>query len=468
MDEYARQNGFNRRWFIKSGVAAGAALALPHAALAGEGQKRQDDINVAFIGVGEQGKTLLDNCVRIPGLRIKAVCDIWPYRRTWGSRRASAYKHENNAYEDYREMLAKEKNLDAAVIATPDFWHSRQTVDCLKGGLHVYCEKEMSNTIEDAKKMVLAARETGKLLQIGHQRRSNRRYRYCFDNVIKGAKLLGRISAANGQWNRSPADFLGVPKKYTPSAEMLAKYGYKSVEQFRNWRWFKGLGGGPIVDLGSHQIDVFNWFLQARPKSVTASGRMNFYDEKKRQWYDTVMAIYEYEMPQGGVTAFYQTLSASASGGYFENLMGNQGSLTISESGGKCAVYRDKTQAPEWDKWVKMKLLYKQCDCEIECIEEAIEKCKSKCGCPQITEKETGSVLDTRETPPPPKYELPIAMKQKAHRGHLENFFDAIRGKEKLNCPAEIGYETAVTVLKVNEAIVAGRKLEFKEDEFKV
>jgi len=467
MDEYARQSQIDRRRLIQSGVAAGAGLLLPRAALAGAREKKPDDINVAVIGVGEQGKTLLDNCMQMPGLRIKAVCDIWPYKRIWGSRRLSAYKHENNAYEDYKEMLDKEKGLDAAIIATPDFWHSPQAVNCLKAGLHVYCEKEMSNTIEGAKKMVLAARETGKLLQIGHQRRSNRRYRYCFENVIKGAKLLGRINAVNGQWNRSPAEFYGVPKKYTPSTEMLAKYGYKSVEQFRNWRWFKGLGGGPIVDLGSHQIDVFNWFLQTRPKSVTASGRMNFYDGKKRQWYDTVMAIYEYETPHGGVTALYQNVSASASGGYFENFMGNEGSLVISESGGKCAVYRDRNHAPAWDKWVKAGLLYKQCECETKCIEEAIEKCKSKCGCPQITEKETGSVLDPRETPPPPKYDLPIAMKQKPHRGHLENFFDAIRGKEKLNCPAEIGYETAVTVLKVNEAVAAGRKLQFKEDEFK-
>ena len=461
------QDQIDRRSFLRSSAALSAGLILPNAALASI-SKEPDDINVAIIGVGEQGSTLLDNCAQMPGLRIRAVCDIWPYKRKWMSRRLITYKHKNNAYEDYREMLDKEKDLDAAIIATPDFWHSQQTVDCLKAGLHVYCEKEMSNTIEGAKKMVLAARETGKLLQIGHQRRSNRRYRYCFENVIKGAKLLGRISAVNGQWNRSPAILQSVPKKFTPSTEMLAKYGYKSVEQFRNWRWFKGLGGGPIVDLGSHQIDVFNWFLQARPKSVTASGRMNFYDSKNRQWYDTVMAIYEYQTARGGVTAFYQTVSASASGGYFENFMGNEGSLVISESNSKCAVYRDKDHAPEWEKWVKAGLLYKQCDCEIECIEEAIEKCKRECGCPQITEKETGSVLDPRETPPPPKYEIPIALRQKVHQGHLENFFNAIRGDAKLNCPAEIGYETAATVLKVNEAIAAGRKLEFKDDEFKV
>ena len=69
------------------------------------------------------------------------------------------------------------------IVATPDFWHAPHTIDCLKAGKHVYCEKEMSNTLEGARSMVMAQRETGKLLQIGHQRRSNprsaRRWRHC-------------------------------------------------------------------------------------------------------------------------------------------------------------------------------------------------------------------------------------------------------------------------------------------------
>ena len=76
-------------------------------------------------------------------------------------------------------------------------------------------------------------------------------------------------------------------------------------------------------------------------------------------------------------------------------------------------------------------------------------------------------MLDVRESPKPPSYEIPVTMEGKPyHQPHLENFFDAIRGKAKLNCPAEIGYETAVTVLKVNEAVAAARKLEFKPEDF--
>ena len=77
-------------------------------------------------------------------------------------------------------------------------------------------------------------------------------------------------------------------------------------------------------------------------------------------------------------------------------------------------------------------------------------------------------MADVRTSVPATQYDLPITMDKPFHQPHLENFFDAIRGKAKLNCPAQVGYETAVTVLKVNEAIKAAKKLDFKPEEFKV
>jgi len=462
----------DRRSFLHSAAAAGAGLAFSPMVLGKTAAgKKPDDINVALLGAGEQGQVLMSACLKIPGIRIKAVCDIWKaYNQKRVSRMLVKYRHDHNTYVDYKEMLAKEKDLDAVIIATPDFWHAEHAVECLEAGLHVYCEKEMSNTLEGARQMVQAAKKTGKLLQIGHQRRSNPRYVFCCENLIKGANLLGQITAVSGQWNRRASEPLGHPKNAAIDQATLEKYGYKSMQQFRNWRWYKGLGGGPIVDLGSHQIDIYNWFLDANPKSVLASGRTNFYDKKTHEWYDTVMAIYEYETAWGNVTAFYQTISSSGSGGYFENFLGTEGSLIISERNNRCEIYRDERTAPKWDKWVKGGLLYKQCECEIDCIEKAKKDCVEKCGCPQIVEWKTGAVLDVRESPLPPKYELPVAMDKKYHQAHLENFFDAIYsgGGVKLNCPAEVGYGTAVAVLKVNEAAEAGRKLNFKPEEFTV
>ena len=147
-------------------------------------------------------------------------------------------------------MLDNEKGrLDAVIVATPDFWHATHAIACLKAGLHVYCEKEMATNLEDARRIVLAARGSGKLLQVGHQRRSNPRYLYCYRKLLQEAALLGRITTVNGQWNRSRQDQRTMPARYAISLQTLEKYGYRSMQQFLNWRWYRGLGGGPIVDL---------------------------------------------------------------------------------------------------------------------------------------------------------------------------------------------------------------------------
>ena len=177
----------------------------------------------------------MEAMLRIPGLRFRAVCDIWTeYNLRRVVNTLKRFKQEPNGYEDYREMLDKEKQLDAVIIATPDFWHAQHTIDALKAGKHVYCEKEMSNTLEGARSMVLAQRETGKLLQIGHQRRSNPRYLHCYHKLLGEAKLLGRIVTVNGQWNRAVAPDLGAPDRYAiPAghAEAVRVQGHASVPQ---------------------------------------------------------------------------------------------------------------------------------------------------------------------------------------------------------------------------------------------
>jgi predicted dehydrogenase len=443
----------NRRRFLHSATAMGAGLALAPTVFSASPQTSEPDpINVALIGAGAQGRELMEATIRIPGVRFQAVCDIWPYNRKWLAGRLRAYRHGHNKYEDYREMLDKEKDLHAVIVASPDCWHADHTVACLDAGLHVYCEKEMSNTLAGARRMVEAARHTGKLLQIGHQRRSNPRYIFCHDKLLTEAKLLGQITAINGQWNRSVQTPTGWPKKAEMDAATLKRYGYESMQQLRNWRWYKKLGGGPIVDLGSHQIDIYNWYLGARPTSVLASGRTNYYDKTTHEWYDTVMAIYEYETPQGPVTAHYQTISTNSSQGYYESFMGHEGTLLMSERAARCRAYRESwVDERKWDRWVRKGYLSEP--------EEPKKEDKPK---------SSGVGLDVRESIPAPSYKLLVEMNKRAHRPHLENFFDAIRGRAKLTCPAEIGYETAVTVLKVNEAAEAGRRLEFKPQDFTV
>lgn len=406
-------------------------------------------LNIALIGQGAQGMVLQESILNIPNIRVKAVCDIYEYSKTYSSRRLASKGHEVTVYEDYKELLANEKDLDAAVIATPDFVHAEHAIACMEAGLDVYCEKEMSNSLEKARAMVLASRVTGRLLQIGHQRRSNPRYIHAFDKVIIAEKLLGRVTHAYAQWNRSKSEDLGWPKKYEIPPEKLEKFGYDSMQHFRNWRWYKKYGGGPIVDLGSHQIDLFAWVWGTNPKSVIASGGVDFYPH--HEWYDNVLATFEYETPAGVNRAFYQVLTTTSNGGFYENFMGEDGTLVISEVTARGNKVSPEPHAPDWEPHVKRGLL--------------LPKAATP---PQPRAKTRDVAVDTRVTPPLPGYDLPIDLLKPAHQPHLENFFDAIRMGTPLNCPGEIGYETAVAVLNVNKAVEEQCKVNFTPQDFEV
>ncbi len=456
------ESTLSRRLFLKSSDAAGLGAAV---AGAGLGQQAAapavqspppsasplavapgEELKIALIGAGEQGRVLMESCLRIPGIRITAVCDIWSYSRQYARGYLRKYKQDPAVYEDYRELLAKERGLAAAIVATPDWMHAEHTNAFLNSGLHVYCEKEMSNSLDKARTMVETARRTGKLLQIGHQRRSNPRYIHAIDKIIRERKILGRVNLAYAQWNRSKADKLGWPKTYVIDPAKLQAYGYNSMEEFRNWRWYKRFGGGPIVDLGSHQIDLFAWIFGSNPKSVMASGGVDYY--KNREWYDNVMAVYEFDTPEGTARAMYQVQTTTKFGGFYEVFMGDNGALQISEVAQRGNWAMREAHAPEWDSLVKDGLL----------LSEAAP----------IQKVDTRNIyVDVRVTAEAGRWPLPVDLAKPAHQPHLENFFNAVRHGTKLNCPADLAYESAVAVIKVNEAVRTRMPIQFQPADFK-
>lgn len=450
---------FSRRDFLSTGLKLGAAvLVAPYVARAQTGGS--DAINVALIGCGAQGRILLSAALKIPDLRFKAVCDIWTYHRTYGANLLKKFGHDVQAFEDYREMLAAVPDLDAVIVATPDFVHAEHTNACLRAGKHVYCEKLMADTIEHARSMVRTARETGKLLQVGHQRRSNPRYQHAREKIIEEARLLGRITTLNGQWNRSVSEDLGWPERYAMPEATLHQYGYANMHQYRNWRWFRKYAGGPISDLGAHQIDVYNWFLGANPGSVLAGGGADYYTS--HEWYDNVMAIYEFPTAAGMVRAFYEVLTTtSAGGGYHEYFMGTEGALKISENPKYTGLFRE-ARAPEWEPWVERGIILKPGTAQPgDTPLKPWEKPRPKLGGPAKS-----SAVDVRETAALSTWELPVTLDKAIHQPHLENFFDSIRGRTTLNCPGESAFATAVTVLRVNEAVAAQKMLKFTPEDF--
>lgn len=440
---------FTRRNFIKTmGAAAGGLVMSSGLSFAQE--KGAKKLNVAIIGVGAEGKVLMDSLLKLPNLNWVAVCDIWPSHLKYGwGRIYRELKQKPQRYEDYKDLIAKHaKELDAVFIATPDFWHSPMTVDFLEAGVNVYCEKMMSNTIEGAKKMVRAMRKSGKLLQIGHQRKSNPRYIYAHDVLLKNPKICGNIMACNGQWNRAVTKDLTCNPKLNIPQETLKKYGYKDMNQFLNWRWSKELGGGAISDLGAHQIDIFGWMLDARPSRVMASGSKDYY---KHDWDDNVMCIFEFDktFQSRKAQVFYQVLTTTSSGGgYYESFMGDTGTLKMSENPAISKLFRENN-APDWKPLID--------DGIIGAGDESAANVK---------------VADSRESKALVAYGFPSKVPgyvegKPIHMYHLENFLGAVRGENKLTCDGAHAFEAEAAVFKARDAIEQG-PLEFKDSDFVV
>ncbi len=424
----------NRRQFLKTAGMAGAGLAVAPGILSAASKAAGGDaIHIGIVGFGKQATVLFEAMKNIPGLHFQAVCDIWEYNRRKGVGSVRALQgHMPNDYVDIEDMLAKEKDLDVIIVATPDFWHAPHTVMALESGHHVYCEKMMSNTIDGARSMVQAMEKTGKLCQIGHQRRSNPRYLYTLNELVNGNRICGRITNINGQWNRSvsASQDIGVNPAIAAPKDVLNKYGFKDMHQFLNWRWYRDLSGGPISDLGAHQIDIFNWFLNAAPKTVIASGGKNFF--KDREHYDNVMCIFDYDTPEGGARAFYQVLTTtSAGGGYFERFMGVEGTIEISERSAYTNIYRESAAKP-WDDLVRKGYL-------------------KRVATPKPETGGSGAIA-SYESAAPEKFELPGQLNKPPHQPHLENFFAAVRGEEKLTCDARHAFESEAPIYWVNPA----------------
>ena len=314
----------------------------------------------------------------------------------------------------------------------------------------------MSNTIEGARKMVAAMERTGKLCQIGHQRRSNPRYRFTLNELIRKNAICGQIVNINGQWNRSLSASQDIVSKPSilPDAETLRTYGFdkgtdKSLSldelrhRFLNWRVYKALSGGPISDLGAHQIDIFNWFLGTQPISVMASGGRNYF--KNREQFDNVMCVFDYDTPEGGARAFYQVLTTTSSGGdYYESFMGTEGTIEISEREAYTNIYKESgADSAKWDDLVRRGLLKKH----------AAGKAAGG-----------GDAIASYESAPPDQYSLPGGIDKPPHQPHIENFLAAIRGQAKLTCDARHALESEAPIYWVNPAAESKETIRFTNE----
>jgi predicted dehydrogenase len=477
----------DRRSFIRTSAVSGAGLYLATSKSAiAQGEKAGRTIKCALVGCGAQGDRLRVAASKIPsGIEWVAVCDIWKYNRSPVARRmAYENKHQVSGpvaeYETIEEMLDKQPEIEAVFIATPDHLHAPFSRLALSKGKSVYCEKMMSNTIDGARDMVKAGREFNGIFQIGHQRHSNPRYIHLREKIIKKG-LLGQVTHCYGQWNRgvSASKPLGIPKNQEIPTEMLAKYGFDNMEQFRNWRWFAKYGGGPISDLGAHQIDMFNWMYETTPVSLFATGGVDYYDgamgpdgtpKAKFELPDNVMCLYEYKTAQGTMRAYYQVLTTTGSQGYYEKHMGVSGSAIISESPTYNQVYAEPSN--DWSEYAAGDdpILVKSPDSVKNKFWEHPRNWAKPAPKSYNVTGVAKAVADARESKALDPWEIPVILDVYPHTPHVANFIESVQQKDpkKLTCNVMDSFKSCVTVLKAYECLKSGQKYNFTQADFEV
>src|SRR6202522_2570711 len=214
-----------------------------------------DHIQIALIGAGGQGQGDTRTAVQVPGVKCVAVADCYNGRlehakEIWGP--------DTFTTRDYKEILER-KDIDAVIIGAPDHWHKQASIDAMKAGKDVYCEKPMIHLYSDGPEMIESARATNRILQVGSQRVSSVVYAKAKELLASGA--IGQLNMVTARWDRNSsigAWNYSVPldastetcdwPQFLGSAPKVAFSG----ERFFQWRKWKDYGSGVAGDLFVH------------------------------------------------------------------------------------------------------------------------------------------------------------------------------------------------------------------------
>lgn len=342
-------NSTNRRNFLQvSAAAAGAALVQSTPAHSDD--DGLEPIRIAVIGTGARGCDLIRSLTTIAAAKVVAVCDPYGPHLERGWQYAGPL---SRTFDDYRKLL-DEVQPQAVVIAAPLASHFDICRNSLEADCAVFCEKTMCYSVEQAQKLVALVEEKQAVFQVGLQRRANAIYRQAAAMVQSG--MLGRITAIECQWHRN-----NNWRRPVPVARGHADFG--KLDRQLNWRLYRETSQGLMAELGAHQLDVANWFLGTAPKSVFATGGIDYWRDG-REIFDNIRCLYEYEVtprkPARGQTPIvgtseepytvrmsYSSLQNNAFEGASELILGTQGTLFLSQKKG--LFYRETL--PETIDW---------------------------------------------------------------------------------------------------------------------
>ena len=281
-----------RRQFLGSTAALAVGTMLPNlvagkSVSAGESKSKNDRPHVGAIGVGGRGMDDIKSAARFG--EVVAVCDV---DRRQAEKAKAAFEGKPDIYEDYRKLLDRQ-DIDVIVNATPDHWHTAINVAACKAGKDIYFEKPMTLTIDEGKILCKVVEQTGRIVQVGSQQRSEKQFQTAVELVRNG-----RIGRLRQVWVALPYfSTKGGPFPTEPVPENLnwdfyqgqaPEHPYCRQRTHANFRWWYEYAGGIITDWGNHHVDVAHWAMDCDltgPISVEARGL--FPNPQGAEYYNT-------------------------------------------------------------------------------------------------------------------------------------------------------------------------------------
>jgi predicted dehydrogenase len=334
-----------RRDFLKrtaagvGGLAVGSLPAAGYARILGA----SDRVRVGVVGFSDRFRQGLLPAFQAvgPGLNfeIVAVSDIWSRRRDEGVAEIERVTGKKPRPFRNNEELYDAKVTDAVIISTADFQHAYHGVEATRAGQDAYIEKPLAHTMPDAAAIRDAVKQSGRVVQIGTQRRSARNYQLANEYIRSGQ--FGDIVMAEMTWNvnqpgrwRRPQLVAAIREQDTDWRRFLTSLPYqpwdprKYVEYRLFWPYSSGIPDQWMV----HQVDTVHWFTGLpRPRSVVANGGVYLWKDGRTNW-DTATIVFDYgplNDPSKGFQVVYSSRMTNSAGDVKELYYSNAGMINL-------------------------------------------------------------------------------------------------------------------------------------------